>query len=75
MLKYTDVTYPSLLHRHDNGVTVRVSNTFKVEAWHSMMVTKGSHHPTNLTQRQITSLFKQATSWMQEISLKSPHYM
>ncbi|KAK4305982.1 hypothetical protein Pmani_022174 [Petrolisthes manimaculis] len=73
--RYNKMTARDEFGWHDNGVTLRVSNTFKVEAWHSMMVTRDSHHPTNLTRRQVVSLFKQATSWVQEVSLKNPHYI
>lgn len=64
-----------LFPRDDKSDTARVTNTFKVEAWHSMVVTKHLHHPLNFTKELMNHFFKAAMSWIYEVSRKDPAYM
>ncbi|XP_066980464.1 uncharacterized protein [Macrobrachium rosenbergii] len=60
--------------RHITKDTARVSNTFKVEAWHSMVITK-QHHPTNMSKEVVVNLLKESMSWVYEVSQKDPQYI
>ncbi|XP_027221870.2 uncharacterized protein [Penaeus vannamei] len=73
--KYNEMTAVDEFGRDDKSDTARVTNTFKVEAWHSMVVTKHLHHPLNFTKELMNHFFKAAMSWIYEVSRKDPAYI
>lgn len=64
-----------LPHRHETKDTVRVSNTFKMDVHHSMVVPSHIHHPLHLPLPLLVHLFEEATQWFFDVSQQEPHYM
>lgn len=53
---------------------MRVTNTFKVEAWHSMVITRNTHHPVNLTQETVIYLLQEAVEWIYDVTQENEAY-
>ncbi|XP_069173007.1 uncharacterized protein [Procambarus clarkii] len=73
--KYNNMTAVDEFGRHTSKDTVRMTNTFKVEAWHSMVITRHLHHPTNLSRDLLVKFFQEATTWLNDVSKKDVHYI
>lgn len=73
--QYDNMTAVDEFGRHTSNHTVRMTNTFKVEAWHSMVITRHVHHPTNLTKNVLIKVFQEVTTWFYDVSQKDVHYM
>ncbi|XP_042208980.1 uncharacterized protein LOC121857155 isoform X2 [Homarus americanus] len=73
--RYNNMTAVDEFGRHITDETVRMTNTFKVEAWHSMVITRHLHHPINLTKSLIVKFFQEAATWAYEVSTKDLHYI
>ncbi|XP_018027327.1 uncharacterized protein LOC108682635 [Hyalella azteca] len=65
--------------RHETNSSVRVSNTFKMERWHLMVVTKSPHHhPTKMSRSLYTAFVSDAVLLAREImatelNMSHPH--
>lgn len=73
--KYKENTAVDLLGRDDANDTARVTNTFKVESWHSMVVTKYLHHPLNFTRDLMSHFFEAAVAWVYDVSQMDTNYI
>ncbi|XP_042887639.1 uncharacterized protein LOC122263320 [Penaeus japonicus] len=72
---YKKNTAVDRLGRDDESDTARVTNTFKVEAWHSMVVTKHLHHPLNFTRELMSHFFEAAMAWVYDVSEAESNYI
>ncbi|XP_045115229.1 uncharacterized protein LOC123506904 isoform X3 [Portunus trituberculatus] len=61
--------------RHETKDTVRISNTFKMEAHHSMVVPSHVHHPLHLPRDLLVHLFEDATQWFFDVGQQEPHFI
>ena len=66
---------PSLSCRHETKDTVRLTNTFKMETHHSMVVPTHVHHPLHLSRELLVHLFEEATQWFYDVSQQESHFM
>ena len=60
-------------YRHETPLVVRMTNTFKLEKWHSMVISK-SHHPTNLSQELFIAMMEEVTLWAKEVQENDPKF-
>ncbi|MCL4139614.1 UNVERIFIED_CONTAM: hypothetical protein GTU68_026565, partial [Idotea baltica] len=74
LCSYARQTAVDELGRHETAYTVRMSNSFKIERWHGMVITKNSHHPTNLSSGEVLMLFEDAILWASQIQDMEPAY-
>ncbi|XP_076056549.1 uncharacterized protein LOC143034417 isoform X2 [Oratosquilla oratoria] len=65
--KYDRQTAVDEFGRHETQYSARVSNTFKIERWHGMIVTRGQHHPTNFTRDFFTSFLGDCMPWILKV--------
>ncbi|KAG0727969.1 hypothetical protein GWK47_033509 [Chionoecetes opilio] len=73
--RYNTRTVVDKFGRHETQDTVRLSNTFKMEAHHSMVVPSHVHHPLHLPRDLVMKLFEDATQWFFDVSQQEPHFM
>ncbi|XP_037793144.1 uncharacterized protein LOC119588578 isoform X1 [Penaeus monodon] len=73
--RYSENTAVDGLGRDDANDTARLTNTFKVESWHSMVVTKYLHHPLNFTRELMSHFFEAAMTWIYDVSQKDTKYI
>ncbi|KAF2354814.1 HIT-like domain [Trinorchestia longiramus] len=65
--------------RHETNASIRVSNAFKLERWHLMVVTRPPHHhPTNFSRSLYTAFLSDAVALALEIievepTMRYPH--
>ncbi|KAG0727970.1 hypothetical protein GWK47_033509 [Chionoecetes opilio] len=73
--RYNTRTVVDKFGRHETQDTVRLSNTFKMEAHHSMVVPSHVHHPLHLPRDLVMKLFEDATQWFFDVSQQEPHFI
>lgn len=72
--KFNNMTAIDEFGRHITKDTARVTNTFKVESYHSMVVTK-QHHPINISREVTVNMFKEALTWFYDVSQQDAQYI
>ncbi|KAL7633332.1 UNVERIFIED_CONTAM: hypothetical protein RMT77_016438 [Armadillidium vulgare] len=72
--KYKDFTAVDELGRHETQFTVRVTNTFKLEKWHGMIIMK-KHHPTNFSLQEFEMFLNDVVNWANEVQVVDPSYI
>lgn len=73
--RHSSYTASDKFGRHETKDTVRVSNTFKMDVHHSMVVPSHVHHPLHLPLPLLMHLFEEATQWFFDVSQQEPHYI
>lgn len=73
--RYNSMTAVDEFGRHITEETLRMTNTFKVEAWHSLVITRHMHHPLNFTKDMLVRFFQEGMAWIYDVSKKDQHYI
>ncbi|CAL4075302.1 unnamed protein product [Meganyctiphanes norvegica] len=60
--------------RSENSSSARLSNTFKLEKWHTIVVTR-THHPTNISKDAFIRLLESTLPWIRMVAAKDPDYI
>jgi len=53
------------LYRVEGRYSVSASNTFKLDKWHSMFLSK-KHNPIDLTEEEFVDLFNTSLKWFKK---------
>ncbi|XP_071522175.1 uncharacterized protein [Panulirus ornatus] len=72
---FRNMTATDALGRHETSKTMRVSNTFKVERWHSLVVTRHQHHPLNFSLDTFVAFLDEANAYIKQIARTEEEYM
>ncbi|XP_069163010.1 uncharacterized protein [Procambarus clarkii] len=70
-----NMTASDILGRHPTKRTMRVSNIFKVERWHSLVVTRYQHHPLNFTLDTFIAFFQDALTYINQVTEMEEQYI
>ncbi|XP_071521968.1 uncharacterized protein [Panulirus ornatus] len=70
-----NMTATDAFGRHPTPKTMRVSNTFKAERWHCLIITRHQHHPLNFTLDTFIAFFDEALIYAREVAHAEEKYI
>ncbi|CAL4121686.1 unnamed protein product, partial [Meganyctiphanes norvegica] len=72
---YSKQTAADKFGRYETSDSARVSNTFKVEKWHGMLVTRNHHHPIKIPKDLFVRFLEDSMIWIYQVVKEDPDYI